>query len=120
MALSHRAATRVERRHGEGRKNGGRNIFLPPIFLPVTGRGSTAATTVTVQLRRFAAGPSKIATSHQLSHSLEPVMRPILVLAALLVLFTSCLRPSAAADLDPNELELTTERVIIFKDGYCL
>ena len=47
-------------------------------------------------------------------------MRSPLFFAALLVLFASCSSPSMAADRDPNELELKTERVIIFKDGYCL
>jgi hypothetical protein len=47
-------------------------------------------------------------------------MRLPLLLTALLVLFASCHTPLTAADRDPNELDLKTERVIIFKDGYCL
>jgi hypothetical protein len=47
-------------------------------------------------------------------------MRSPLSLAVLIVLCAACNSPSTAADLDPNELELKTERVIIFKDGYCL
>src|SRR5262245_5352482 len=47
-------------------------------------------------------------------------MRLCQLLAVAAVLLASCSTPSRAADLDPNELELKTERVIIFKDGYCL
>ena len=47
-------------------------------------------------------------------------MRSPLLLASLMVLLASCSAPSTAADSDSNELELKTERVIIFKDGYCL
>ena len=47
-------------------------------------------------------------------------MRSPLLLAALFALFTACNSPSTAADRAANELELKTERVIVFKDGYCL
>ncbi|HUE69757.1 MAG TPA: hypothetical protein VMP01_02615, partial [Pirellulaceae bacterium] len=42
------------------------------------------------------------------------------LLAAAVILLTSIPIPALAADRDPNELDLKTERVIIFKDGYCL
>src|SRR5262245_34393631 len=47
-------------------------------------------------------------------------MRSPLVLSSLLVLLASCSSPSTAAGRDSNELALTTERVVVFKDGYCL
>ena len=47
-------------------------------------------------------------------------MRSPLFLAPVFLLLTACNSPASAADRDPHELELTTERVIIFKDGYCL
>lgn len=42
------------------------------------------------------------------------------LLATATVILASFATQLYAADRDPNELALTTERVIIFKDGYCL
>ena len=46
---------------------------------------------------------------------LRHVTRPLVLLLAV-----SCLAPAVAADKNPSQLELTTERAIIFKDGYAL
>ena len=46
--------------------------------------------------------------------------RYLLIFLALPLFLAPSARPLPAADAKANELDMKTERVIVFKDGYCL